>query len=342
MTGTNEPIAIRLSAASYDYCVDDTNFYSYILMGGSLTNGFLSGTPPNLIYTPTNGAGIDSFQFNASDGVWTSSFPATVTIYVVNGPILTTTCYPFGTAVQPVLNVDDVVYAMWQYKGLNIDDFIVYRSTNSGGPYTPISTNAFSQMVYADTNVVVGQTNYYVGTFESHDDSTGLTYESPFSNEIEAAGRPPDDLLPPDAIWDVTDITDTNNPIHLGNLPAPFSTEYPNQYPGLYPWPSTNWPTGTMRTNHVTVFVPTNVVDLSQVNYSIAIDNDCWLYLNDSTNFIDAEYHEGYAVWSPFRAFEDVAPGLLHYGTNDIGVVIRDNENINYFSMVIVTNTCGR
>ena len=71
MTGTNEPIAICLSAASYDYCVDDTNFYSYILMGGSLTNGFLSGTPPNLIYTPTNGEGIDSFQFNVSDGVWT-------------------------------------------------------------------------------------------------------------------------------------------------------------------------------------------------------------------------------------------------------------------------------
>jgi hypothetical protein len=33
-------------------------------------------------------------------------------------------------------------------------------------------------------------------------------------------------------------------------------------------------------------------------------------------------------------------PNLLHYGTNDIRVLIVDENGPNYFSMVVTTNTC--
>jgi hypothetical protein len=78
-------------------------------------------------------------------------------------------------------------------------------------------------------------------------------------------------------------------------------------------------------------------VVLSQVKYSIAIDNDYWLYLNNSTNYIDT-FTNSLAFWP---AFKTLAPGL-HYGTNQITVIIRDEGVINYFSMVVTTNTCGQ
>jgi hypothetical protein len=52
-------------------------------------HGTLSGTAPNLTYTPTGGyIGADSFQFTDSNGVQTSS-PATVSITVVGAPTVT-------------------------------------------------------------------------------------------------------------------------------------------------------------------------------------------------------------------------------------------------------------
>jgi hypothetical protein len=50
------------------------------------TNGALSGTAPDLIYTPdTDFQGLDSFSFTVDDGVYTSA-PATVLITVTNIP----------------------------------------------------------------------------------------------------------------------------------------------------------------------------------------------------------------------------------------------------------------
>ncbi len=49
----------------------------------SPTNGILSGSPPNLVYTPnTNYAGSDAFTFEANDGI-TNSLPALVSLNVV-------------------------------------------------------------------------------------------------------------------------------------------------------------------------------------------------------------------------------------------------------------------
>ncbi len=340
MTGTNQPAVITLSAVDYESCKDNTNYYVYTIISGS-THGTLTGTPPNVTYTPTNGyEGVDFFQFAVSDGVWTNS--ATITNYVVAGPILMTGCDPFKTGLFVKLDwvLDTAVQQMEQQYNF-ISDYKIYRASVSGGPYTCIYTNTdFSRMSYTDTNVVAGQTNYYAATFESKDN--GTTYESPRSKEIAATGQNPD-LIAPDAIWDVWDVS-TNHPrTWKGYLPAPFSSVYPNQYPNLYPWPNTNWPAAangvySVWSNNIVLVIPTNIVDLSQVKYSIAIDNDYWLYLNNPTNYIDMTNHENNATWAPFKI---LAPGL-HQGTNNISVVIRDRGDITYFSMVVTTNTCGQ
>ena len=73
-TNENVAVAITLSATDVD---GDTLTYAVV---GSPSHGTLSGTAPNLTYTPTaNYQGADSFTFKASDGSLTSN-PATVSI----------------------------------------------------------------------------------------------------------------------------------------------------------------------------------------------------------------------------------------------------------------------
>lgn len=344
ITGTNRPVAIILSAAdNSDACIADTNYYTYTIVSGSgPTHGTLTGTPPNLTYKPnTNYEGMDSFQFTASDGVWSNS--ATVTIDVTAGPILFRDCNPFGAAVKLAWMLDTNEQVMFPNPASQISDFIVYRSAVSGSNYTAIATNYYtgdtSWMTYLDTNAVVGQTNYYVVTFQAADSPSGVIVESPLSNKIKASGQNLNPLIPADAIWSV--VTNLDNPSSVTKLQAPFSSEFTNQYPNLLPLPHTFWPVDTTWTNHITMFIPSNSVPLAQVTYSIAIDNNYQLYLNNSNAPIESFNHEGPATWSSFKAFEDVAPGLLHYGTNNIGVVIVDKGYINYFSMIVSTNACG-
>ena len=341
MMGTNQPVNITLTANSV--CA---NAFDYRIVSQPVY-GNLSGAPPNVTYTPyPNFEGVDSFRFTASDGVWTSTNSATVTNFVVAGPILTFGCDPFGTGPFVLLNwrLDNIVQQMEQQYNF-ISDYNIYRSPVSGGPYTNIYTSTdLSLTSYMDTNVVAGETNYYVATFEFYDSASGITYESPFSNELVATGENPSDLIAADAIWDVYDVS-TNHPVeHLGDLQAPFSCKYPDQYQDLNPWPNTYWPVETNNvpsiwSNNIALVIPTNVV-LSLVKYSIAIDNDYWLYLNNlnATNYIDSTNHEYYASWAPFKT---LAPGL-HYGTNNLTVVIRDRGDIDYFSLVVTTNTCGQ
>ncbi|HEY5298875.1 MAG TPA: Ig-like domain-containing protein [Verrucomicrobiae bacterium] len=343
MTGTNQRVAITLSAADYDDCTADTNYYTYTVTGNP-TNGYLTGTPPNLTYTNNaNYEGFDSFQFNVSDGVWTSSYPATVNIYVVAGPILTAesaTCYPFGTAVQLDWSLDDAVSNMVQQEGLSINDFIIYRSANPGGPYTSIATNYYyttDWISYQDDNAVAGQTNYYRVNFEFT--PSGVTYGSPDSNKAAVVGQNPDDLIPPNAFWNVA--TNLSDPTKVVRLQAPFSSYGTNQYPNLYPLPNTYWPVATNGvystwTNHIALYIPSNVV-LSNLQYSIAIDNVYWLYVNGA-DIGTGNNNGGDAVWSAFQAFPT---NTLHQGTNDLVVGIQDWGGIDYFSMVVTTNTCG-
>ena len=341
VTGTNQPVPFTLSATDSDPCNADTNYFTYAVTSLP-TNGTLSGAPPNLTYTPgTNYEGFDSIQFTASDGVWSNA--ATVTLKVTAGPILFQDCNQFGTQVKLAWMLDTNEQAMFPFSSFNdrIQDFIIYRSAHSGGPYTAIGTNADgSVMSYLDADSAVGQTNYYVVTLVAYDYPSYNLVESPFSNQIKASGQNFNPLIAADAIWQVVSNLD-NPPLIVTNLQAPFASTYPAQYADILPLPNTLWPVGETWSNHITMVIPSNSVPLAQVTYSIAIDNDYQLYLNNSNVPIESFNHEGDATWSTFKSFESVAPGLLHYGTNDIYVVIEDNGDINYFSMIVSTNACG-
>ena len=99
-TDEDVPVGIALSGADID---GDTLTFS-VVSGPS--NGALSGTPPNLTYTPTTGFfGADSFNYVANDGTIDST-EATVTITVnfVNvAPVAADDAY--ATDEDAVLNV---------------------------------------------------------------------------------------------------------------------------------------------------------------------------------------------------------------------------------------------
>ena len=341
MTGTNRPVSITLGAS--DVCAD-TNNYTYTIASFP-AHGTLSGTGPNRSYTPNPGyEGLDAFQFTVSDGVWVSA-PGSVTLFVVAGPVLavqtTNGCNPFGSWVQLDWSLDTTVERMRQQNGLNLRDFVVYRSATPGGPYTPVYTNSDpNQMSYADSRAVAGQTNYYAVSFESFDAATGATYESPRSNAAGAVRQSPDDLIAPDAVWDVTDVTPGEPVAHLGERraplgsPASYATDYPTQPP--LPLVNTNWSDCLTWSNHLALDLSGYTSQqLSSVKYSVAVDNDYRLYVN--SHLVGSEDHFGAASWSAFQ----VLSGLVA-GTNSIDVVIwGDCDNVCYFSLVATTNTCG-
>jgi len=83
--GTDEDTAVSITLSGSDIDIDDT--LSFAVAAGP-SNGSLSGTPPNLTYTPFDDFnGSDSFTFTANDGQ-TDSASATVdiTIDAVNDP----------------------------------------------------------------------------------------------------------------------------------------------------------------------------------------------------------------------------------------------------------------
>ena len=186
MTGTNQPVNLTLTASDYyDSC-----------FAGSFTctittnppNGTLSGTGTNRTYTPhTNYEGIDHFTFNVSDGVWTSSAPATVTIFVVAGPTnLTAQCPTNGVGILLNWSLDNKVQEMVANDGLTIAGFEIYRLTAPGLFSTNdiiYTTSDSSQTNYVDLVATQGDTYYYVVTLSYQDPDTGIIYLSPYSKE---------------------------------------------------------------------------------------------------------------------------------------------------------------
>ncbi|MCD6171136.1 MAG: tandem-95 repeat protein, partial [Thermoplasmata archaeon] len=80
-TDRNKPVGITLEATDED---NDPLTYSIVSYP---TNGTLSGTPPNVIYTPNAGyTGDDSFTFKANDGIEDSKV-ATVSITIEAPPV---------------------------------------------------------------------------------------------------------------------------------------------------------------------------------------------------------------------------------------------------------------
>lgn len=89
LTGNSPPEANDLSKTVYENSSVGIVLTGSDLDGDALTfsvatppaNGVLTGTEPNMTYTPTNGVGTDSFTYTANDGI-TDSTPATVSITV--------------------------------------------------------------------------------------------------------------------------------------------------------------------------------------------------------------------------------------------------------------------
>jgi len=96
----NSPVNIVLTGSDSDN--DPLTF----VVNNPPTNGVLTGTPPNLTYTPaTNFVGVDTFTFHATDGE-TNSLPATISLTIVPPvtPIILTQLVTGVTNTAAVLN----------------------------------------------------------------------------------------------------------------------------------------------------------------------------------------------------------------------------------------------
>ncbi len=161
---------INITLTGSDLCNDPLTFS---IVSGP-TAGGLTGTPPNMTYTPPAAAGDYSFTFKASDGIRDSA-PETVRIVVLPRPTLT------AVGACDSIGLEWSVPALWAGYVL---DFVVYRSTTPGGPYSAIATLPKTSNNFTDTSVATGVTYYYVVKF--HYEDPPATPESP-SNEVSAS-----------------------------------------------------------------------------------------------------------------------------------------------------------
>ncbi|VGO15447.1 hypothetical protein PDESU_04030 [Pontiella desulfatans] len=146
----NTPLAIALAGTD----TDGPSNLTYNVVSGP-TSGALSGTEPNLTYTPTNGfAGVDAFTFTVFDGL-NASAEATVTINVLNNPPVADSKILFtlpDTAVAILLSGSDP-----EGSGLvfNVDTLPANGALTGTEPnltYTPtngfIGTDSFTYSAY--------------------------------------------------------------------------------------------------------------------------------------------------------------------------------------------------
>ena len=129
-------------------------------------------------------------------------------------------------------------------------------------------------------------------------------------------------IMATNEFWAVTDITGGGSNF-LGTLQAPFGN---STAAGDY---NTDWPANT--TWFIDKQVDLSSYDLSSVTYSIAIDNDYYLFVNGLQ--VGSLVHEGLAQWSPFATLPNI-----HSGINDIALTIVDRGGLTYFGMDIDGN----
>ena len=105
-------------------------------------NGTITGTAPNLIYTPNTGfVGSNSFTFTVNDGALTSA-PATVSITVTdpsNGPVFVDDFETDKGWQTNSAGTDTATLGQWQRA--------VPQATNSGGPKQLATTTSGSQVL---------------------------------------------------------------------------------------------------------------------------------------------------------------------------------------------------
>ncbi|MCU0785677.1 MAG: VWA domain-containing protein, partial [Verrucomicrobia bacterium] len=167
--------AISITLTGSDPCSTDSLSFA-IVSGPAL--GSLSGTPPNVTYTPPSTAGDDSFTFKVNDGVRNSA-DATVSIVVLPGANLTAAgaCDSIG-----------LEWSIPSWVVPYVQDFVIYRSTTSGSYGSPLVTLPANSRTYTDTSISAGTTYYYVVKFHYTDPGVSTTPES-VSNEASASTR---------------------------------------------------------------------------------------------------------------------------------------------------------
>jgi gliding motility-associated-like protein len=148
----------------------DGDILSFVIESNPV-NGTLSGTAPNIIYTPNlNYVGPDSFDFTVSDGVYEDNGTITINVLPVNDPpIITGSNTPVTYAFIPVL-IDNAILIS------DVDD------TQMNGATISISTNFQST---EDVLLFTNQ-NGITGTYNSTTGILTLTGNSSIANYITA------------------------------------------------------------------------------------------------------------------------------------------------------------
>ena len=190
-TGENQPLSILLTYEDdFDSCVDADVTYT-ITPGTGPAHGTLTGTAPNLTYTPAPGyEGEDRFSFTVNEGYWQG--PGIISMEVVGGPLLTGQCSYRSLNLSWALDDADTELGL----GSEIQDYQIYRSTTTGGPYTLLDTvTNLLETAYSDTNATPGTTYYYVMDFQY--DYNGVNCTSPDSDEVAVTTCCPSD----DTFW---------------------------------------------------------------------------------------------------------------------------------------------
>ena len=152
------------------------------LSGSALSGAAVALTGPAAANTTTNSSGNYTFS-GLANGTYTvtpsnsgDTFTPASQNVTVNGANVGSVNF---TATSGVVHSAAL---SWTASTSVVAGYNIYRGTVSGGPYTLINTSPVTLLTYTDSNVVAGQTYFYVTTAV---DGSGI--ESVFSNEVQAA-----------------------------------------------------------------------------------------------------------------------------------------------------------
>jgi hypothetical protein len=197
----NSPATVALSAtgvaASYTISVNPSSLsFGSVTDGSSTAQGFtvtntgnsnvaISGvTATGAGYSIVSGAGAVTLSPNQSTSVNVQFAPSVAGSASGSATILSnatgsnSSVSLSGTGVAPVSHS---VALNWASSSSSVAGYNVYRSSVSGSSYARMNASPVSGVSYADSNVVSGQTYYYVATSVD-----GSGNESVYSNEVSA------------------------------------------------------------------------------------------------------------------------------------------------------------
>lgn len=128
----------------------------YAIVSGP-TNGAVSGTAPNLTYSPAIGsAGSDLFSFRVNDGSFNSA-SATIAITTLS-PVVISTAPTNLTITVPTAT--GTLILNWSCTSTNEDGFKVERSLTGSSAWSQISTTGINIHTFTN-NALTSNTRYY-------------------------------------------------------------------------------------------------------------------------------------------------------------------------------------